>query len=412
WSFVEKRFVNSFNDVVDFVKMYIFDILFNNKYRHFINFLLLYKKDGTRDVVILDHELSFDKGADYSKITACMASLNRVASEDFKIFLKQSSVEFIDLFLFYYDLITVDFLESLLEEIEREDAIIMDKEKILSSYAETRKELAHIMDDVWGYVFFRELHAIDKQKIKKANKGKVQIGLRSYYVKKVTNRKAACELIGARLARVLDIPTPLYRVILIDGDYYIISEEIPNLVTGKEMQIEDNTLKGILAAWNSDGNKSDSLATRLVCMYLFDVLFLNGDRNNKNWGVGQNELYALDHEHLFCTYYPLRLTVETENMHDVYFDEEQAFADVCTEFGYFWDNASFVDRALFERMYNTVTPEVLRKIIEQIEVEGFTIADKFSIMDTYAKHYETLGFLLEERGSKLCREKNISKLVS
>lgn len=398
WHALQSRFSLSFQNVVEVIKVYILDILCNNRDRHFSNIGLLVKQNGEKTVTILDNELSFDKGANFIKLTSEYATaLLPSPEDDFKYFLRDSSVEFIDLFLYYFDLVTPELLKGILEEIKEEGIAIFEEEKILAFFVRHRKRLESVMDEVWGDTFFRPLHQIDLDKIKKAKNGIVQIGSRHYFVKKVIPRTCSCELIGMRLAKLFGISTPSYRVIRIDESYYIISEAIPNLVSGLDFKISDNTLNTI------DGLSkiSKGLMSEFVRMYLFDILFLNGDRNYKNWAI-QDEangkrLYALDHGHLFSSYYPLRFTMEKESNRDLYFDEDDALEDVYEELTAFLNQSSEEYMKLFEEMMGKARPEVLEEFICQIEAEGFQIADKNSIIDLYSKHYSNLEKLLTER---------------
>lgn len=399
WHAVESRFSFSFKNVVEIVKAYILDILCNNSDRNFTNIGLLVKQNGERHVTLLDNEYTFDKSTNRMKLTSEYAALLLPSAEnDLKHFLKESNVEFIDLFLYYFDLVTPELLKSIIEEIkEEEDIAIPEEEKILTSFVRHRYKLECAMQEVWGDTFFRPLHRIDLDKIKNAGNGVVQIGGRNYFVKKTIPRTCSCELLGMRLAKLMGISTPNYRVVMIDGDCYIISEEIPNLVRGLDLNIQDNTLN------NVDGRPevSKGLMSGFVHMYLFDILFLNGDRNNKNWAVQDNEnqksLYALDHGHLFSSYYPLRFTMEKESDVNLYFDEDEALKDAYEELSAFFCCSSEEYLRLFQEMMDKARPAVLEEFICQIEAEGFPIADKKSIIELYRKHYSNLEKLLAER---------------
>lgn len=141
WHIIENLPFGSYQMVIELVKVYIFDLLLANCDRHYDNW-------GIRKnhIAILDNDLILTKSSRRIKLPSTYGSLDiPFFTEDFEVFLKTSSSEFIDLFLYYFRLITPAFLANLLLEIEQEEGIeIPNKEEILALYLNYRRALGEI----------------------------------------------------------------------------------------------------------------------------------------------------------------------------------------------------------------------------------------------------------------------------
>ncbi len=407
WNLLEKRYGLSTANMIEFVKMYIFDLLFLNNDRHFYNFGLL-ESANRRNLVLYDNEYIFDQGSANLVVGSGYATKFGDSSLDLANFLKESSVEFIDLFLYYYDLITTPYLEKLLGEIEQKYSIsIPRKDYILYYYDYNRKKLQKSMDKLWGPVLFRPLHEIDKQRIAKAGllgtAQKISIGFREYYVKQRSDIETGHELIGSALAEILNIPTPKTRIININRKWYILSEEIPELQTCENL-FEVNNLQDI---WNELETLGMKKMTEVIRIYLFDILFLNSDRSARNYGFaknknGQEQLFAIDHELIFdYDVKPVITESEDERTREWFYDnQEDLLTSGYQELKKFFDHSDTIYKEMFREMYQKVSPKVLESVIDTIEKEGFLVPDKVTILETYQAYYESIGRLwTEERGN-------------
>ncbi|MBE6140858.1 MAG: hypothetical protein E7172_04930 [Firmicutes bacterium] len=133
----------------DIVKMYIFDLFMLNADRNSSNW-------GIRDinnvqkVCILDHEFIMESDeshcltADFYKKED--KDVLKYRSEEIILFLKDSSQEFIELFLKIYSLLNVDFLESVLEDIEKM-VPIKEKNSIIDLYQKNYNLITQILKD-------------------------------------------------------------------------------------------------------------------------------------------------------------------------------------------------------------------------------------------------------------------------
>lgn len=130
WTGLKNQFGNSFNETLDFIKVYIFDVMFHNLDRKGDNVGILFK-DKSRKVTIIDNALMLSndtkeeygtKAHEYLEIYADMDSTSNIY-QDFKRFLLDSSSEFIDLFKYYFESITPEYFSKLAKEVAQENNI-------------------------------------------------------------------------------------------------------------------------------------------------------------------------------------------------------------------------------------------------------------------------------------------------
>ena len=151
--------------MTDIVKVYIFDLLFGGSDRHASNWGI-YFTNTTRKVTIIDNEFLFDnlEGMISSYFSReIYNAVDKVSSyEDFKRkeftnFLNDSSEEFINLFLVYYNLFTPEYLEELLLSIEGEEKFITEfgevpfvishKDEIMENYINNYELLGSVLEE-------------------------------------------------------------------------------------------------------------------------------------------------------------------------------------------------------------------------------------------------------------------------
>lgn len=108
----------------DIMKIYIFDLLFVNFDRRPDNWGILTSKQNQVDVVMFDNEFSFDPATHVSMFAYANCYSNVQVDVEFPTFLKEASREYIDLFKYYYDLITPEFLEKIVDEVGLENGLV------------------------------------------------------------------------------------------------------------------------------------------------------------------------------------------------------------------------------------------------------------------------------------------------
>lgn len=114
WLSLENEPNYNIHNVVDIIKIYIYDILFHNSDRTLDNWGFLKHQDGTEEVVMFDHEFILNDG-DTAILHANDITKIPLLKVDFKKFLELSSKEFSDLFKYYYDLFTPAYFNELLD---------------------------------------------------------------------------------------------------------------------------------------------------------------------------------------------------------------------------------------------------------------------------------------------------------
>ena len=169
WVYFEKNYPYKIQKqlIAEILKVYMFDILFLNYDRDSRNWGILKQKDQV-NVVILDNEMIFSQKrkeilyksknkdslginnedsilAETVALTSDFSETHPSVYEDFRKFLKESSSEFTDLIKYYIDLITPEFLRIIIEQIERNESIIIEtKEKMIETYRTHRASLIEI----------------------------------------------------------------------------------------------------------------------------------------------------------------------------------------------------------------------------------------------------------------------------
>ncbi len=219
------------------------------------------------------------------------------------------------------------------------------------------------------------------------------------------------------LAKSVGINSAHYELANIDGSYYTFSKEIsPFFDTGEKLGIEAHSLYNI---WNElekkKYNNTYDLMLNFIRMYLFDLLFLNGDRESDNWGIvsekGNAELYILDNEFSFDDFYPPQLTAHPE---DDYYSHKGGFyamygdeSNTCSselyleELEYFLNGTGKEYTEVFMDMYNKLTPEfVYEKILEIEENNNKKMPHLHSRLNIYEGYYKEISKLLNNKKKK------------
>jgi len=134
WTLLEKEHGNVEEDMMDILKIYMFDVLFHNLDRKEDNWGFLYLPNNVRKVVILDYDLILSNNPDdkegAEKNLEVHAKLDEKLSiyDDFKVFLLESDKEFLTSFKTYFDLLTPEYCKVLMEKIARENNIPTEPE--------------------------------------------------------------------------------------------------------------------------------------------------------------------------------------------------------------------------------------------------------------------------------------------
>lgn len=139
WNFLETKYGTAKEEMLDLIKIYIFDVLFFHFDRKKSNWGILFLKDGKRKVVMLDNEFLLIENKRDVMQTYVGFEKPQTVYDDFKKFLEESSEEFISLFDYYYNLFTPDYLEKLVSKIINDNHLIVDinsNDSLLSFYSQ------------------------------------------------------------------------------------------------------------------------------------------------------------------------------------------------------------------------------------------------------------------------------------
>lgn len=280
----------------------------------------------------------------------------------------------------------------------------------------------------------------------------VNLSCGSYLVKKDFQNTSINELIGKKLADIMGLTCPRYFIVEIDNEKYLLSEDLnqygrftpaldfgekydddyESYPLGKLYQDEtwyDEDAKKILHGnslydvWsflehNYPSNISKELMNEILKVYIFDILFLNYDRDARNWGI----LTGKDHVNIIILDNELIFSKKEENKDDKddieddtktengsYLAEtvalnvnfKETHSPVYEDFKYFLKESSTEFISLFKFYFDLITPEFLKGLIEQIEQKGnIKVEAKDEILDTYKKHRLALIQIYEEEIKK------------
>lgn len=253
----------------------------------------------------------------------------------------------------------------------------------------------------------------NKKYIKESElKGNIKIDGVEYFYKVYTDGLKYSEIIAEKALKILGIRCAHYDAAKIDDDIYLFSE---HLNTKGKILIEKNfsdVSNSLYAIWNMlenfYGNAEDAMDD-LIKIYLFDILFMNSDRNIGNFLiVKENDrkirIYAIDNEFILDPDCDVTLTSCDENNdyyygHDATFNIDLTIKKNMKELEKFLKESTLEVNDFFRKMIETLTPEVFENIISKVEIEvNDSIDEKDMYINMYKKNYEAIKALLESRG--------------
>lgn len=126
--------------IIDIIKIYIFDIMFFNHDRDPLNWGIYFDSLGIKAITVLDHESLFQP-----LLTLKLYHTSKYIYKDIEDFLREAPEDFIHLFRYFYDLITPSYLLEILNEVEIENNITIDKEKIIKIHEDNYNKIGSIL---------------------------------------------------------------------------------------------------------------------------------------------------------------------------------------------------------------------------------------------------------------------------
>ena len=264
----------------------------------------------------------------------------------------------------------------------------------------------------------------DKEKIENSNleKQSLTLSFGAFYIKpnKSKGISGYNEIIACELAREVNLICPQYFLYYNGEESMILSEDISNY--GPYLFLSDLNFKELNSAflqvgsislydfWNSFSsynNISDKLMIDLLKIYLFDLFFMNFDRNLDNIGIleDQKGLFILDNEYIFSDEYPSVIHSQFDNTNYDYVSDnplEERLKDLKN----FFQVTSSEQLEIFDHFFQLLTPEHLKEIFAKIEKKyfiltpqgnlPFSIPDKERYFQKYQKNYDAIDNLWKE----------------
>ena len=246
--------------------------------------------------------------------------------------------------------------------------------------------------------------------IKENRKGIISYNGKKYYFK--PDYQYALEIVCERIAKLLELKCAEYERIQIDDNYYLVSKDIGQNYDFKTALIVGIDHRNLYFVWdflenNCPPAKVQSLMFEVVKMYLYDILILNVDRTNSNWGFicdGKKiiDMAILDNENSFTMVksvdFDAKLYPDDKLQSDSVVSVKDAKMQANLEnLEYFLEISSIEYINLFREMFAKLTPQVVEDIFADVEKEYGINPLKNFLLDIYARNYEAIKSILKQR---------------
>ena len=286
-----------------------------------------------------------------------------------------------------------------------------------------------------------ELSLYDIIKIAQVNwPTKLDLSIGSFYVKNIEDayplNLAIGEVLGYYISKEIGLICPKYNIVMPDNkdeEVFVISEDLNNY--GKFINAFD---LGLLREHNASlssiekflekkflndpvyGSKIPEVFKDIIKMYIFDILFSNWDRRSNNWGLiftkDNMQLAILDNENLLDS--DFNHTISSQDNGVEWLKDfkramtiEERKAKIINDLNNFFANYSSEYILLFEDIFNLITPEYFKKLLNQIEREKIIITKDGKIpleifdKEDYVKIYSDRYYLVKEIYQKYRRSR-------
>lgn len=223
----------------------------------------------------------------------------------------------------------------------------------------------------------------------------LHISGKNYFVKKDENLK---EYLGCKLAELVGLKCIEYNVIVVNGFFYVISRDINETTSFIPATTFTDAYHELYLIIN-DLNKLPFTTTNTIQdflkMYLYDILFLNGDRHYRNWGLvkidNEYRVIIFDNENIFSLFLPyirFNSTIfsnQSKSYSSRICEDFEAFLKICPR-EYLSELYSMIDKAEIENV---------AAIIKNLEIEFETQLDP-SFLQTYTSSYNKIKAIVSK----------------
>lgn len=246
--------------------------------------------------------------------------------------------------------------------------------------------------------------------------GTIDIDGVTYICKAHVSGMEYSEIIAEKVCRILGINCAHYESLVIGNDIYYFSKHLNTIgkfIPGDDLGIRQNTLYDVWAVLEEYFGDASLAMEDLVKIYLFDILFINSDRDNRNFGLvrvgNETRIYAYDNEFIFDDCDKVSLSAKYErhdelrNPHEWNVEnyEEHVLKENMLELEYFLSESEDKYSEILENMLNIITPEMFLKIIQEVELEVNDVINNRDVWyNLYRKNYYPIKELLESRKIK------------
>ena len=245
--------------------------------------------------------------------------------------------------------------------------------------------------------------------------GRINTATGSYYYKKALDGFIATEMIASELAKLVGIKTGDYETFTWNGMNYYLSKDLNEqgpFFTFAELGVCADSLNEYWYVLDKYyGKYSEYLMRDIVKVYLFDILFLQSDRNPDNLGLINTpipQIVMIDNEFMFDNM-PVVLSSKYSCADYLNYYKcsqwviEPFLRENMEELEYFLAISSDEFINLFWEMYERVNPKVVKNVISKY-------ADNETIklyLARYKKNYELIGRLKgrDSSGQRILKNK-------
>ncbi len=227
-------------------------------------------------------------------------------------------------------------------------------------------------------------------------KGTVIVGDKRFFFKR---NDAYVELLAEQIADLFKVKHAHYETVTVNGDSYYLSKDLRYdgaFATAQDLGITCSNVKDIEDFICMYFPKhSDHLIEQLMRMFFMDILVLNIDRSNDNWGFlitpNNVDVYALDNDLSFIH----EMSVMTALPNN---DTCNSFLEVCNILETFPDE--YVK--MFIEMYELLDSQKLEELIKGIESKiGKELPHKNNYLNRFCILREKINGLIEEKKHSL-----------
>ena len=272
---------------------------------------------------------------------------------------------------------------------------------------------------------------IKKENINIGYDGRIIYNNKEYYLKDIRENVNTlyCELIAEKLLDKLNLPHINYYLADFFGNAYLISNSFIKdgikYVSGYKIldeykdsiniNLDINDMNNLETIWNAleyrytkmfNKNKAREIVSKLMdeltTLFSFDIVISNDDRHQSNWMIEESK-HNISLSMIFDNEYMLNFYLDDDSLNSfalgVYPEDTEHFTyyvDIIKK--YIRDSSSeFIDKLI--TIYNRLSIDVFLECIKEVEKEfQFIIPreNKELIINSYKKHYELLGQILDD----------------